>query len=101
LFAPYVNFYGEQKSSSQIISEKLQYNERWRGRRFLLRPGTISTGCEPSGTTCRVTGMVEFDFDSPQRNARSRGLSSFEFVFSNVMTSPAVVSETSRVEQRF
>jgi hypothetical protein len=56
LFAPYVNFYGEQKSSSQIVSEKLQYNERWRGRRFLLRPGTISTGCEPSGTTCRVTG---------------------------------------------
>ena len=70
LFAPMVNFYGEQKSRSQIVSEKLQYNERWRGRRFLLRPATISTSCEPSGTTCRVTGMVEFDFDSPQGNAR-------------------------------
>lgn len=101
LFAPLVNFYGQQRTGGQIVSEKIQYNARWPGRRFSLRPGTISTICESTGTTCRVTGMVEFDFESAQRNAHSRGLSSFEFVFTNVMTAPVVLAESSKVEQRF
>lgn len=101
LYAPVVSFYGRQRTAPDIMAEKLAYNARWPVRRFLIRPGSVAAVCDASSGGCRVTGMVEFDFESAARNVRSRGLSSFEFVVGNMMSSPRVVGEQSKVEQRF
>lgn len=101
LYGPSVNFYGRQRSISDIMNEKYTYNLRWPTRRFTLRPASTPPTCDRTTDSCRVSGLVEWDFESVPRNARSRGVSSFTFDISNVSNNPRVVGESSNVEQRF
>jgi hypothetical protein len=100
VYAPAVNFYGRQRPIGDILNEKFTYNQRWPTRRFSIRPNSQST-CDRRTDSCRVSGYVEFDFESPARNARSRGLSSFTLDVANVSSNPRVVGEAATVEQRF
>ncbi len=99
LYAPVVNFYGQQRTVSDIMAEKTAYHQRWPNRRFIVKPGSIGVACDAGSGGCRVSGLVEFDFDGPARSAR--GISSFEFGVANITSAPRVVSEQSKVEQRF
>jgi hypothetical protein len=100
VYAPAVNFYGRQRPIGDILNEKFTYNQRWPTRRFSIRPNSQST-CDRRTDSCRVSGYVEFDIESPARNARSRGLSSFTLDVANVSSNPRVVGEAATVEQRF
>ncbi len=101
IYAPEVNFYGSQKSNAEIMKEKIAYNQRWDTRRFYLRNDSISVACNSSGQVCRAVGQVEYDFYSSARGKRSRGMSSFDFLIANSQSNPKVISESSKVEQRY
>lgn len=99
LFAPTVNFYGKMRTRNDIMIEKRAYNARWDGRRFLVQPDSLSVSCD--GDTCRVSGRVQWDFESSLLRRNSRGMSSIEFTFANVLTNPKVISEWSKVDERY
>jgi hypothetical protein len=101
LYAPSVNFYGTTRASSSILAEKYSYNARWPMRRFALRQNSLTANCDQDFGVCRVTGMVDWDFESLPRNAHSRGTSSFELGIGGINSNPRVVSEFSKVEQRY
>lgn len=99
LYASVVNFYGQQRTLSDIMADKIAYNQRWTNRRFIVKPGSVGVVCDAGSGGCRVSGFVEFDVDGPGRSAR--GLTSFEFGVVNITSAPRIVSEQSKVEQRY
>jgi hypothetical protein len=62
---------------------------------------SLSVSCNFARQICRAMGQVEWDFYSSSRLKRSRGMSSFDLLIANSETNPKVISESSKVEQRY
>jgi ATP-dependent protease ClpP protease subunit len=67
-------FYGSPISRDKIMEEKRKFSVRWPIRHYTIQPGTLFAQCSD---TCSVTGVVQWDVSSIERNAHSTGTANF------------------------
>ncbi len=96
-YAPTVQFYGKPTTSQAIVAAKQAYILRWPIRSYRLRAEANLTACEADGTTCTVSGIVDWECRSPQRNAQSSGIATFSFRVDMSSSRVTIVSETGSV----
>ena len=73
-----VSFYGAMTPLPKIIEEKRKFSARWPVRKYTLKTGTFYVKCSE---TCSITGVVEWDVASIERNAHSTGAANFVIKF--------------------
>ncbi len=73
-----VAFYGAVTSLAKIMDEKRKFSVRWPIRKYTVRTNTLFAKC--SGA-CSITGVVEWDVASVERNAHSTGTANFVVKF--------------------
>jgi hypothetical protein len=93
-------YFGKKASKGYVLHEKEVFAQRWPDRVYSVRPGSVSTSCDPASNTCTVSGMVDWRVSSRERNANSSGSAKFQLTFMIAGNSPALVSEWSEVVSR-
>jgi hypothetical protein len=99
-FAPWVQHYGVGRSREQILSAKARYMVRWPQRSYRIQPSSLSVACDDDGSSCVVSGIVDYSCASPERNAVSRGVTSFSLRLSREGDAFAITSESGEVLRR-
>ena len=102
VYADQINYFGKNESHNQVMTEVQAYAARWPNRQFVLRQGSIAINCDGAALTCRVTGLLDFDHNSPERNSRSWGFASFEYVlkYASPTSRPQIVQESGEPKDR-
>ena len=93
---PTLEFYGGAKSREQVLSLKQAFLLRWPSRRYMVRPGTLTIGCDPDGTTCDAAGLVDWECRSEARDAHASGTAEFRLRVRISANGPMIVGETDR-----
>ena len=70
-----VNFYGANTPRAKVMDGKRQFANRWPIRHFTVQPNTLYAQC--TDTLCAVSGVVEWDTSSVERNDHSVGSAKF------------------------
>ena len=99
-YSPVVNFFGKPQALNQIVVQKRNYITRWPIRSYKLLPDTIGYQCDKINMSCQVTGTLEFEAQSPERNAFSKGEASFVLSVDFSGNTPQITSENSQVISR-
>ncbi len=73
LYGRHVIYYGEAMTPSQVYANKRAFIRRWPDRRYSLVPGTVSKGCDPSKTRCKVDVVLRWSAASGPRHAAASG----------------------------
>jgi len=68
------SFYGSLEDREKIMNEKRKFSARWPIRHYTIQPNTLFAQC---ADTCSVTGVVQWDVSSIERNAHSVGTANF------------------------
>jgi ATP-dependent protease ClpP protease subunit len=68
------SFYGSPEPREKIMDEKRKFSARWPIRHYTIQPNTLFAQCTD---TCSVTGVVQWDVSSTERNAHSVGTANF------------------------
>jgi hypothetical protein len=92
-------YFGKKASKAYVLNDKQAFMERWPNRAYSMRPGSISTSCDPRDNSCTVTGIVDWRASSTERNATSTGSARFQLTFST-QGRPTLLSEWSEVLTR-
>ena len=71
-------FYGAVSPLAKIMDEKRKFSVRWPIRRYTLRTNTLFAKCSDF---CSITGVVEWDVASVERNAHATGTANFVVKF--------------------
>jgi hypothetical protein len=87
-----VSFYGTNVSRAKVMDEKIKYSQRWPIRQYTVRSSTMYATCSD---TCSVSGVVEWDFSSVERDAHSTGAANFVYKINPV--GDVIVSENGAV----
>jgi len=69
-----VVFYGAVTPLAKLMDEKRKFSVRWPVRKYTVRTNTLFAKCSD---VCSITGVVEWDVASIERNAHSTGTASF------------------------
>jgi hypothetical protein len=81
-----VGYYGKSVSPDTIVADKFTFAERWPVRSYRIRSGSIAVkqtalrGIEDPTDAVRVTGIVDWRCESPERRQVSSGSASFEYI---------------------
>jgi hypothetical protein len=94
-YADRVYFFGKQDSRDEVLQEVTGETTRWPNRLYRVRPSTVEINCTTESLSCTVKGVLDFDDNSPSRNARAWGSASFEFVlsFPSPTQAPKIIQE--------
>jgi hypothetical protein len=92
-------YFGKRSSKAYVMAEKRAFLDRWPKRAYAVRPGSISTTCDPRNNSCTVSGIVDWRVASVQRNAISTGSAKFQLTFS-IGAELTLLSEWSEVITR-
>lgn len=76
-YADQVSFYGKDVSRDDVLEEKATFAARWPRRAYSVKHGSERVAC---GSTCTVSGVVEWFAHSPQRARTSSGAADFSVV---------------------
>ncbi len=89
-------FYGSTESRDKIMDEKRKFSVRWPIRHYAIRPDTVFVQCTD---TCSVTGVVEWDVSSIERDAHSVGAANFvlKIAFTSGAAGGIILSENGAV----
>jgi ATP-dependent protease ClpP protease subunit len=68
------SFYGSPEPREKIMDEKRKFSARWPIRHYTIQPNTVFAQCTD---TCSVTGVVQWNVSSIERNAHSIGTANF------------------------
>ena len=98
-YPPQVLYFGKRSSKAYVMAEKQAFAERWPQRAYSIRPGSVSTSCDPQEGACTVTGIVDWRASSMERNATSTGSARFQLSFST-QGQPMLISEWTEVLTR-
>ena len=75
-------YYGKRSSKAYVMAEKRAFLDRWPKRAYAVRPGSVSTSCDPRNNLCTVSGIVDWRVSSLERNVISTGSAKFQLTFS-------------------
>ena len=78
-YADTINFYGSNIPSRKVLDEKRRFAARWPQRHYVVKPSSVYVQC--SDSACSVTGVVEWDVTSIERNVHSTGAANFVLKF--------------------
>ncbi|PDT46712.1 hypothetical protein CO661_17225 [Sinorhizobium fredii] len=78
VYADTVSFYGKAISRDQVLREKATFAERWPKRAYSVKHGSVRVDC---GSTCAVSGIVEWFVRSLRRAKTSSGAAEFSLVW--------------------
>ena len=93
-------YFGKRSSKAYVMADKQAFVERWPQRAYSMRPGTVSTSCDPNDGSCTVSGIVDWRTSSIGRNAMSTGSARFQLTFSTIGSQPTLLSEWTEVLTR-
>jgi hypothetical protein len=79
IYADTVTYFGKESSREQVITQVQLFLARWPIRQYKPKEGTVKIDCDEVALTCAVTGVMQFDAQSPLRNERSTGEATFEY----------------------
>jgi len=97
-YADSINYYGRQVDRTLVVLEKARFVRRWPKRLYTVRATSLNIICDETGIgVCSVTGLVDFECQSPDRRAISTGLASFNAAILMQDDQPQIISEISRV----
>ena len=96
LYGPTVTAYGKVRGREEFIAEKMRYFNKYSDRQFTIDPSSVNVSCDYAGNRCVVTGEQTASVYDTENARFVGGRSRFTFVFSDVTTSPRVVSEESK-----
>jgi len=95
-----VNFYGKTTDKAAIVKEKMNAIKRWPVRVYVERPSTLVTNCNSSTKICAISGVLDWDARSPEKNRISIGVAQFEYQLDFSNGSPKIIAENSNVLER-
>ncbi len=79
VYAMQVEYYGFLKERDAVVKDKRRFTERWPMRKYIVKPNTIKTQCDPATSTCEVGGILDWTASSEQRNVSSSGSAEFDY----------------------
>jgi hypothetical protein len=91
-YADTANFYGTNTSRSKIMDEKRKFSMRWPNRSYTVKMDTLVTQCTDG---CSVSGIVDWDASSTERNEHSTGSAVFVL---KIAPNGLIVSENGAVK---
>lgn len=102
LYSEEVLYYGKETPRSQVVSKITAFVSRWPIRTYIVQPTSMAIHCEQPSSQCRVTGLVNFDARSPDRQQWSHGIASFDYLlmFNPNSKWPVILSENGKVVTR-
>jgi len=74
-YTKHIFHFGKFKTNDEVVSDFVQFVNRWPVRKYVLRRESIKVSC--SQTKCALDALLDWDVASPLRNARSTGLTSW------------------------
>ena len=99
-YASHVNFYGTPVLHGDLLKLKRDYTARWPVRVYAARPDSLRAFCNSATSTCVVTGVVDWDCRSPERNARSAGSANFSLTVAMSGSQEQILAEAGSVISR-
>jgi hypothetical protein len=101
-YADQVDYYGKSQSRDQVLAEWQSFMNRWPNRQYKVRQNTLEIDCGDLTWSCNVKGFLDFDDNSPARNARTWGSATFEYVLQFKVSSatPQIVREAGTPVER-
>jgi hypothetical protein len=64
-YADTVSYYDKEMSREQVITQVQRFHGRWPIRQYKPKEGPVKIDCDQGALTCAVTGVVQFDAQSP------------------------------------
>jgi hypothetical protein len=79
IFAETVNYFGTDMSREQVIDRETQFITRWPVRQYKPKDGHVFVNCDEAARVCSVSGVLQYDARSVERNQRSIGEATFQY----------------------
>lgn len=92
-FASQVNYLGRSIGKRDLYEAKRHFADQWPIRSYRHRPGSMSARCDEPREQCLVESIVDWEAESPERNAVSRGSFRLELGLDVSGPRPVVKSE--------
>ena len=101
-YADQVTYYGKSYSRGQVMADLQGFYNRWPVRQYVIEQGSLKIDCEVQSLTCSAKGLLDFDARSPDRQQRSFGSASFDYVlnFASLTAQPLITQEEGEVKAR-
>ncbi len=102
LYAEEINYFGKSLPRDEVVAQITAFVARWPSRSYSSRPDKLKIICDDQILRCNIDGLVDFDARSFDRNQRSYGVATFEYVleFKTGAKWPVIVKEGGKVMQR-
>lgn len=99
LYAPVVDYYGEQRTRDSVLQDKHAFLRRWPIRQTwpAFGAGNPTISCDRARAECEITGLRYFAVENPKRSARSRGVVRYSYKVRFVDGTAQIVAERSKV----
>ena len=96
-YARTVTYYGQSVERGTLLQVKQGYAQRWPIRVYDVREPTMRVFCNPAGTICTVSGVVDWDCRNPARDAISKGAANFSLTVALSSDQQQILSESGSV----
>jgi hypothetical protein len=102
LYSNEVAYFGKAISRDEVIGQISAFLSRWPTRAYSARPDSFKFDCNELINKCRVEGLLDFDARSFDRNQRSHGVATFEYLleFRPNARWPIISAENGKVVSR-
>jgi hypothetical protein len=100
VYAAQVSYYGATRTKQEVLQDKSKFSERWPQRHYRVRDGSLNTHCDAAISACNVSGIVDWEVGSTNRNTKSSGSASFIYGLTFVGQSALIVQEGGSVLDR-
>jgi hypothetical protein len=99
IYAPVVNYYGQQRTRDSVLQDKHAFLRRWPIRQTwpAFEAGNPTISCDRARAECGITGLRDFAAESPKRSARSTGVVRYWYKVRFVDGTAQIVAESSKV----
>jgi hypothetical protein len=95
-----VLFYGRSMARGEVMRQKQVFADRWPIRSYAAQENSLQTNCDAAGSSCTVSGTVDWSAQSPARGASSAGEALFSFTLNIQDGQAKIVAEWGRVVSR-
>jgi len=81
-YALQVLHFGKLKTRQEVLTDYASFIERWPSRKYNLKPGSLKVNCSADQSQCVADAVLDWETSSADRNAKSRGVTSWHLVLS-------------------
>lgn len=90
-------FYGRPTSREAVMAQKETFTRRWPARSYTIVPESLAVKCGRDELECEVSGTVDWNCRSPERNAVSSGTATFGLRIAFQGDAVMIMMETGKV----